>query len=155
MAQSNGNGYPQVPPTYTEEPTGNPSVGELFRELTQEARSMVNLEVALARRELSEKAAQAGKGASMVAAGGMVIYAGVLALVAAAIFALALVIPTWASALIIGVVVALVGYFIVRAGLNSLKGPKLVPHQTIATLKEDKTWVKDPTNGVGTKSGGT
>ncbi len=148
MAQSNGNGYTQV--VSDERP-----IGELFQDLAQDARSMVNLELALARAELSEKASIAGKGVGMVAAGGLVIYAGVLALVAAAIFALATALPAWLSALIVGVVVALIGYIVVRAGLNNLKGSKLMPNQTISSLKAGKDWVQDPTQGVSTSGGGT
>lgn len=151
MAQTNGNGHTQV--RFTSAQTDDRSVGELFQDLAQDARSMVQLELALARTELAEKASQAGKGAGMVAAGGLVAYAGLLALVAAAIFALATALPAWLSALIVGVVVALIGYFVLRAGLNSLKGPKLVPNKTISTLKDDKDWVRDPTSGANTKGG--
>jgi hypothetical protein len=148
MAQANGNGY------YTQVATDERPIGELFQELAQDARSMINLELTLAQSELSEKASIAGKGAAMTAAGGLIIYAGVLALIAALIFALATALPAWLSALIVGVVVALIGCFVVRAGLSNLKGPKLMPNQTMSILKDDKNWLKDPTQGASMKSGG-
>lgn len=113
---------------------------------------MVNLELALAKAELSEKAAQAGKGAGFIAAGGLIIYAGLLAIVAAAIIGLANLIPAWLSALIIGIIVGLIGYALVKKGMNDLKTPSLAPRRTIGTLKDDKQWVQDQVSGQ--KSGG-
>lgn len=118
------------------------SIGELFQELTQEARNLVALEVDLAKTEMSEKAGKMGKDAGILAAGGFVIYAGFLALVFAAIAGLANFLAPWLSALIIGVVVILIGYILVRAGLNGLKRANLTPQQTIQSLQQDKEWVQ-------------
>lgn len=126
------------PPVPRERP-----IGEMFQELAQDARELVSLEVALAKTELSEKAAQAGKGVGFMAAGGFVIYAGFLAIMFAVIVALANLIPAWLSALLVGVVVGLIGYALVRKGMGNLKGDKLAPRQTLDTLKEDKEWAQN------------
>ncbi len=73
-------------------------------------------------------------------------YAGLLAIIAGVIFLLGLAIPLWLSALLVGIVVALVGYFLVRKGLDALKQENLTPQETINTLKEDKEWAKDQTD---------
>jgi len=121
------------------------SLGELFSELAQETSTLVRQEVQLAKTELSEKASQVGKDVGFLAVGGAVAYAGFLVLLAAITALLALWMPVWVSALIVGVVVAGVGYFLVRKGLNELQRVDLKPNQTIQTLKEDKEWVKDQT----------
>ncbi len=121
------------------------SLGELFAELSRETSNLVRQEVQLAKTELSDKASQAGKDIGFLAVGGAVAYAGFLALLAAITALLALWMPVWVSALIVGVVVAGIGYFLVRKGLNDLKRVDLKPTQTIETLKEDKEWVKEQT----------
>jgi len=121
------------------------SLGELFSELAQETSTLVRQEVQLAKTEFSEKASQVGKDVGFLAVGGAVAYAGFLVLLAAITALLDLWMPVWVSALIVGVVVAGVGYYLVRKGLNELQRVDLKPNQTIQTLKEDKEWVKDQT----------
>ncbi|MDP8953205.1 MAG: phage holin family protein, partial [Actinomycetota bacterium] len=81
-----------------------------------------------------------------LAAGGAVAYAGLLAIIAGVIFLLGLVMPLWLSALLVGIVVAIVGYFLVRKGLDALKQEDPAPRETIETLKEGKEWAKDQTD---------
>ena len=122
------------------------SLGELFSELSQETTTLIRQEVNLAKTEMSQKASRVGKDVGFMAAGGAVAYAGLLAIIAGVIALLALVIPLWLSALLVGIMVAGVGYFLVRKGLNALKQEDLAPRQTIETLKEDKEWAKDQTD---------
>ncbi len=120
------------------------SLGELFSELTRELTALVRQEAALARAELTEKAREVGKNVGFLAVGGAVAYAGFLALIAAVIVGLGqLGLPWWLSALIVGLVVAGIGYFLVQKGLTALKQVNLAPQQTIETLKEDKEWAKE------------
>jgi threonine/homoserine/homoserine lactone efflux protein len=122
------------------------SLGELFAELTQEATTLVRQEVALAKTELSQKASRMGKDAGLVAAGGAVAYAGLLAIIAAVIILLAAAgLPWWASALLVGIVVVGSGAFLAWKGLQALKTEDLTPRETIATLKGDKTWIRQQT----------
>jgi hypothetical protein len=122
------------------------SLGELFAELTRETRTLVRQEVNLAKSEMTQKASRIGKDVGFLAAGGAVAYAGFLAIVAGIIFVLAEIgLPLWLSALLVGVVVAVVGYLLVRKGLDALKREDPAPRQTMETLKEDKEWAKDQT----------
>lgn len=119
-----------------------PSLGELFSELSQETSALIRQEVQLAKTEVTRKATKAGKEIAFIAAGGFVAYAGFLALVAAAIFGAAEFLPLWLSALLIGVIVAGVGYLLLQKGISGLKEINLAPRRTIETLKEDKEWLK-------------
>jgi len=121
------------------------SLGELFSELAQETSWLVRQEVTLAKTEVSQKASRAGKHIGTLAAGGAVAYAGLLAILAGVIVLLDDVMPLWLSAILVGLVVALVGYFLVRRGLDALKREDLAPRQTIETFKEDQQWAKDQT----------
>ena len=121
------------------------SLGELFSELAQETSTLVRQEVQLAKTEMGQKASRLGKDVGFLAVGGAVAYAGLLAIIAGVIGLLGQVIPMWLSALLVGLVVAGVGYFLLRRGLEALKREDLAPRQTIETLKEDRQWAKDQT----------
>jgi len=135
--------------TTEQQPVGGAdrSLGELFAELSRETSELVRQEVALAKTELSHKATQVGKDVGLLAAGGLVVYAGFLALIAAVIVGLGQAgVTWWLSALVVGIVVAAGGGFLVLQGLNDLKQTKLAPEQTLDTLKEDAQWAKDQTS---------
>lgn len=121
------------------------SLGELFSELAQKTSTLVRQEVNLAKTEMSHKASRAGRHIGVLAAGGAVAYAGLLAILAGVIVLLDNVMPLWASALLVGVVVAVVGYLLVRRALDALKREDFAPTETIETLKEDQQWAKDQT----------
>jgi hypothetical protein len=125
--------------------TSEPSLGQLFAELSQQMTTLVRQEVALATTELGQKVAHVGRDIGFLALGGAVAYAGFLAIVAALILLLAALVPGWLAALIVGVVVGAIGYVLVRKGLAALKREDLAPRQTIDTLKEDIAWAKDQT----------
>jgi Flp pilus assembly protein TadB len=119
------------------------SIGELFTELTQETSTLVRQEIQLAKAEMSQKASRVGKDIGFLAAGGAVAYAGFLAILAGIIALLGLVIPVWVSALLVGIVVAVIGYFLVRKGLDALKQEDPAPQETMESLKEDRQWMRD------------
>jgi len=117
-------------------------LGELFSELSQETSTLIRQEVQLAKVEITRTATKAGKEVAFMAAGGFIAYAGFLALIAAAILGVAEFLPLWLSALLIGVIVAGVGYLLLQKGMNGLKEINPAPRRTIETLKEDKEWLK-------------
>ncbi|MDQ3704016.1 MAG: phage holin family protein [Chloroflexota bacterium] len=120
------------------------SLGELFADLAKESSVLVRQEVALAKAEMTQKAGQVGKDIGFLAVGGLVLYAGLLAIIAAIIIVLGTIgVPWWLAALVVGVIVAGVGYFLVQRGLQALKRENLAPKQTIETLKEDAEWAKE------------
>ena len=120
------------------------SLGELFAELAQETSTLVRQEVELARVELGQKAAGVGRAVASLVLGGAVAYAGFLAIMAAVIVALADAgLPWWLSALLVGVVIAGVGYALVARARTALQRVELAPRRTVETLKEDREWAKE------------
>src|SRR5215212_2076377 len=113
------------------------SLGELFADLARETSTLVRQEVTLARTEMTQKVTQVGRDVGVIGIGSAIAYAGLLAIVAALILGLGQFIPLLLSALIVGLVVAGVGYVLIQRGLSALKRANLTPHETIATLKED------------------
>jgi len=123
------------------------SLGDLFGDLSKETTTLVRQEVALAKTELTQKATQVGKDVGFLAIGGAVAYAGFLAIGAAVIIALAaLGLPWWLSALLVGLIVAGIGYYLVQKGLSEMRRADLTPRQTMETLKEDAEWAKEQTH---------
>jgi hypothetical protein len=121
------------------------SLGELFADLARETSTLVRQEVELARTEMTQKATQVARDGGTIGIGGAIAYAGFLAVVAALILGLGLFLPLWLSALIVGLVVAGIGYAVLQSGLSALKRANLAPRETIETLKEDAEWAKDQT----------
>ncbi len=121
------------------------SIGELLGDLYRGASNMIHLEIEIAKTEMSQKASRVGKNVGFLAAGGAIAYAGFLALLAAAIAALAMVMPVWVAALIVGVVVVAIGGILVWSGLRTLQQESAAPQKTIQTIREDQEWIKDQT----------
>ncbi|OGW37932.1 MAG: hypothetical protein A2010_13180 [Nitrospirae bacterium GWD2_57_9] len=121
------------------------SLGSLFSDLTSEMQRLVRDEITLLKSEMSHKITRGAKDLSFLAIGAAVLYAGLLAVVAAAVFLLALAIPIWISALIVGAIVLGIGYFLIKKGMADLKQTDFTPRETISTLKGDKEWLKKRT----------
>jgi hypothetical protein len=115
------------------------SIAELFGQLSQDMTLLVRQEVQLARTEMSEKLSRLTANMVSVIAGGFVAYVGALALVAALILALNDLagISPWVSALIVGAVLAIAGYAMLRRGLGELKRVDLAPRRTVENIKDD------------------
>ena len=121
----------------------NRPLGDLFGDLASEMSSLVRQEVALAKVEVSQKAKYVGKNVGYLVIGGAVAYAALLAIIAAIIILLARVVPNWGAALIVGVVVAGIGWLLIGKALMALQQTELTPRETVETLKEDATWMKE------------
>ena len=120
-----------------------PSLGELFASLARDTSELVRKEVDLAKTEMTQKATEAGKDIGYIAAGGAVAYVGLIVLAFGIVYLLGLFLPLWAAALLVGLVIAGIGYFLVQKGLTALKRTNFAPRETVASLKEDKEWIKD------------
>lgn len=119
------------------------SLGELFSELATETSTLVKQEVALAQTELTQKATKVGKNVGFLVVGGAVAYAALLAFIAALIIVLSHVVPAWAAALLVGVIVAIAAVVMILSALSALKNTGITPTQTVETIKEDAQWLKD------------
>jgi len=115
------------------------SLGDLFAELARETSTLVRQEVQLAKAEVTESATTAGRAIAFLLAGGAVAYAGFLAVLAAIILGLwDAGLQAWQAALLVGIVVAIVGIFLVMRARETLQTTVLVPRKTMDTLKEDQ-----------------
>ncbi|KAA0102511.1 phage holin family protein [Mycolicibacterium sp. P1-18] len=124
-------------------PTENASTGELITQLAAQTERLVRDEIRLAQKEFQESAKHAGIGAGLFSVAGVFAVFGVATLIAAAVAALALVLPVWAAALIVAVVLLAVGGIAALTGKRQVQEASPVPQQTVANVKEDIHEVKD------------
>jgi len=124
---------------------GKRGLGELLRDLVESGGSLVRHEVRLAKAELTAAASAVGSGTLMVASGAMLALIGALALVTGIIL-----LPGdqwlrdryWLAALIVFVITGGIAAWLASRGAALLRPSQLAPDQTVATLKEDKEWLK-------------
>jgi len=123
------------------------SLPTLFSELTTETVDLMRQEIALARAEMSQKISTAQTALTSVAIGAAVVLAGLFLILQAVVRALAMVLPPemapWLAPLIVGAVVAIIGYGMLKGGSAKLKPDNLVPHRTMESLQRDKGLAKE------------
>ncbi|MCY0924104.1 phage holin family protein [Streptomyces sp. H27-G5] len=120
------------------------SVGVLVTRASQQISELVREEMQLARAEMTQKGKRYGKGGGLFGAAGLIGILALQALAATGIAALALVLPVWASALIITAVLG------IAAAVAALTGKKQIaqagppaPEQTIDSVKADLSEIKE------------
>jgi hypothetical protein len=123
-------------------PLENRPLGDLFGDLAADMSNLVRQEVNLAKVEITQKAKYVGRNIGYLVIGGAVAYAALLAILAGIIMLLAKVVPHWGAALIVGAVVGGIGWMLVGKAMMALQQADLTPRETVETLKEDATWMK-------------
>ncbi|WP_210650551.1 phage holin family protein [Nocardioides sp. SYSU D00065] len=122
------------------------SLGQIVGDLTQDLTTLVKQELELARTELKEEAAKAGKGAGMLGGAGV---AGLLTLILAS-FALSYLLDNWMPVelafLITTLLWAAVAAVLAARGRTELKKANPQLPETQQTLKEDAAWARAQKN---------
>ncbi|MEO8042785.1 MAG: phage holin family protein [Acidobacteriota bacterium] len=119
------------------------SLGELFSELAAETGTLVRQEVALAQAEVTEKATRVGKNVGYLAVGGAVGYAAMLSILAGVVLGLSYFMPAWIAAVLVGLLVGAVAFFVISSALEELKKANLKPEEALESIKEDAQWLKN------------
>ncbi len=129
-----------------ERPVEDESIGHLMSEVLQDVSKLFRQEVALAKAEIKEEAAKAGKAGGMLAGAGFAGYMVAVLLSFALVFALDAVMPLGWAAVIVAVLWAIAGGVMYSVGRKRMKDVDPVPRQTVETLREDAQWVRDQRN---------
>ena len=119
------------------------SLRELIGQLSRDGSLLLRQEVALAKQELTDKAKSFSRSAGEIAIGALVLYAGVLTLIAGVVMLLALALPGWLSAVLVGLVVAMVGAALLGRGKKRLENLDMKPRETVASVKRDVEMMKE------------
>ena len=124
--------------THTEQP-----VGQLVSQLSEQVSTLVRDELTLARIEMVEKGKKAGAGAGLLGGAGVIALYGLGALFVTIGALLALVLPVWAAALIVTVVLFATAGIAALIGKNQVKqAVPPEPEEAIASGKRDVEAVK-------------
>jgi uncharacterized membrane protein YqjE len=134
---------PQYPASTSQ---SDESIGHLIGQVAGDVSKLFRQEVALAKAELKEEAAKAGKAGGMLAGAGFAGYMVAVLLSLALMFALGAVMPLGWAALIVAVLWAIAGGVLYAVGRKRMKDVDPVPRQTVETLREDAQWVRDQTS---------
>lgn len=132
--------------------TENGSIVDLLKRLRDDTTALVREEVALAKTEVSEKAATLSRNIAYVAAGALVGYSGLVLILLSFGALLAQLFQdqgmrdgtaAFLGFLIVGGVIAAISVALVMKGISALKSESLKPAKTIETLQEDKQWAQN------------
>jgi Flp pilus assembly protein TadB len=124
-------------------PGADASLGELMSQLSTQTSRLVRDELRLAQKEFQESAKHAGIGAGLLSVAGLFAFLGLATVIAAAVAALSLVLPVWAAALIVALVLFIIAG--VAALVSKKQAEEVTPAapRTVETVKADIQEVKD------------
>jgi uncharacterized membrane protein YjfL (UPF0719 family) len=119
------------------------SLPDLISTLTSDVTTLIRKESELVRTEVSEKISEGGRAAGQASLGAALLLGGFLVLLQALVLALSKVMdPLWAST-IVGALVAVLGFVIVRAAVEKLKPRSLQPDRAARQLQKDARMLKE------------
>jgi Flp pilus assembly protein TadB len=124
-------------------PAADASLGELLTQLSSQTSRLVRDEMRMAQKEFQKSARHAGIGAGLLSVAGLLAVFGFAAIITAAIAALSIVLPVWASALIVAAVLLLAAGVAAVISKGQVQQASPAPEQTVANVKKDIDEVKE------------
>ena len=122
------------------------SITDLLGDLSGNVSTLMRKEIQLARAETSEKVGQAMGAVGAILGGAVLALGALIVLLQALVIALTNAgIPAGWSALIVGVIVAVIAYALIQKGASDLKARNLTPERTFDSLKQDAQTLKEQT----------
>ena len=119
-------------------------IGDLLQQASQQTATLVRQEMRLAQLEIKEKGRHAGIGAGLLGGGGVIAFLALGALTTAAIAGLSLVLPVWAAALIVAVILFPVAGLLALAGKKQLdRAQPAKPERAIGSAQHDVAEVRE------------
>src|SRR5262249_5231816 len=119
-------------------------LGAVVHRLSEQIPELVRSEVRLAQAELTQKGKRAGLGIGMFSVAGLLAFFAVGVLVATAVIALGLVLPLWASGLVVAGALLVCALGAALGGRNELdQATPPTPEHAIEGVKQDIATVKE------------
>jgi uncharacterized membrane protein YqjE len=130
-------------PDPTQPVEADQSLGDLVTRMTTDVGQLVSTQIELAKVEIKDEVARAGKGAGMVGGGGLAAFIAVLLLSFAIAYWLADAFDNlgWGF-FVVGLVYAAAATVLVLKGKQQITSVTPVAEQTIDTIKEDIEWAR-------------
>ena len=131
-----------APPDPTSPVEPDASIGDLIGRVTSDFSELVTTQLELAKVEIKEEAARAGKAAGMLGGGAFCGYLAVLLLSFALVWGLAEIVHVAVAFLIVGALYAIAAAVLALQGKQRLSEVRPVPEQTKETIQEDVQWAR-------------
>jgi hypothetical protein len=120
---------------------------QMLQELSADLRALAARSMDLARAEISTAASEVTRSLIGIAAGAFAALAGVLVLVSMLVLiAVALGLPPWAAAALVGLLLTIAGVFTVRTFIARLRTAHFDLRETRSSVTETVEWLKAQTN---------
>jgi uncharacterized membrane protein YqjE len=128
------------------------SIAGLLRDLRDEAGSLVQQQITLAKVELKEQTSRIGGNVAQLAVAGAVTFIGTIVLLIGVGHLLGVLLEaaglsndtaSWLGLVIVGLIVAAVGWALLAKAKKNLAQESINPRQTTETLKANQEWVQD------------
>ena len=125
----------------------SPSMASLLGGIVSDIQTLVRQEITLAKTEMLREWDKAKSAAGSMAAGVAVLAVGALLLCITVVCVLHEVagLPWWASFLIVGGALAVLGAVLYYTGRNKAAQVNVVPPQTAETMRENVQWIRNQT----------
>jgi len=121
------------------------SFSDLLQDIIRNVQEIVRSEVRLAKTEIREEAAKTKASMLLLGAGAVTGLFAILFLLLMIVSALALVMPNWAAALVVGAALAVAAGVMLAGGVKSFQRIHPTPDRTVETIKENIQWAKQQT----------
>jgi uncharacterized membrane protein YqjE len=125
--------------------TSDRSISEILQDVLRNLQSIVRSEVRLAKTEVGEELTKVKPAIVLLGIGAVCGLFGVLFLLLTTMYAIALALPLWASALVVAVVLIIITAITLKAGQKRMKRVQPLPDRTIASMKENAEWARQQT----------
>ena len=121
------------------------SFSDLLQDIIRNVQEIVRSEVRLAKTEIREEAVKTKASLVLLGAGALTGFFAILFLLLMIASALALVMPNWAAALVVGAALAVAAGVMLTGGVKSFERIHPTPERTVETIKENIEWAKRQT----------
>jgi hypothetical protein len=116
--------------------------GAILQDVLRGVGDIVQGEIRLAKAEMGEKAQKAGKAGGYMGGAGLCGLLAAACVTAACVAALALEMPLWLAALLMGLFLTCAAAALYHGGREKLKTLDAVPRQTVETMRENLQWAR-------------
>lgn len=118
------------------------SVTEVLQDIFKSLQDIVRAEARLAKVELKQDASELARSSAWLGAGLVLAVFALAFALWGGVYGLAQVMPIWGAALTAALVLAVVAWMMVTAGLRKVQQVRPSPERTIETMKENLEWLK-------------
>lgn len=124
---------------------GERPFSEIVSDIVGHAQEIIRGEIRLAKTEVKQEAGKAARASTLLIGGAVVGLFAISFLLWTVVYAIGLVLPMWASALVVGVVLGTIGSITLKVGIRRIRQVEPVPDKAVQQVKEDVAWLKQQT----------